>query len=260
MSTSHPFVIKYGGSLLEDEKHQLAFLKQVADLAKREHVILVHGGGKEITRALESSGIPTRFVGGRRFTDDATMAVVEKTLAEINSRIVAALKKAGAKPKGYSGKFRELMVGRRMKELGRVGQPAFVDGGVLEAILEKSRLPVFYTVASDSDGGSLNINADDFALALAVTSHARRLIFLTDTGGILDKEGRQISFITERDVDELIEDQTITGGMAVKAQACVEAIRQGVGRVDISKGIDALLDPEQSVDGTSFVQDDAKLN
>jgi acetylglutamate kinase len=260
VSLPHPVVIKYGGSLLDDDAHQAEFLKQVVELAKKERVVLVHGGGKEITRALDASGLPSRFVKGRRFTDEATMAIVEKTLAGINRRIVQFLKQAGVQAAGYSGKHQGLMVGRVMKELGRVGQPAFVDEGVLDGVLEETLLPVFYSVAADSEKRPLNMNADDFALAVAVTARARRLIFLTDAGGILDKKGRALRMLTEREVGELIADQTITGGMAVKAEACVEALRRGVGRVDISKGIEALLDPEKKVDGTSFIQDDTVRN
>lgn len=250
-----PVVIKYGGSLLEDAAHQTVFLSQVAKLPKfHRSVVLVHGGGKEITAALKAGGIQTRFVDGRRYTDDATMVVVDRVLAEINVRMVDALKNQGTNAKGFSGKWKQVMLAKPLPELGRVGEPKAVDQDKLKQILQAVDVPVFYSVAVGDDGRSLNINADDFAMAIAIACKAKRLIFLTDTGAILDKSGQTIELVTEKDVNRLIKDGTISGGMAVKAKACLEAVRKGVGRVDICKGIAGLVAAtEQSLGGTGFV-------
>lgn len=248
-------VIKYGGSLLEDASHQAVFLGQVARLPKVcRPIILVHGGGKEITQALESEAIPTRFVDGRRYTDEAAMAVVERVLAQINERIVRILKEQGADAKGFSGQWNRLMLAQPLPGLGRVGEPRQVNEDVLRQALGEAAIPVFYSVALGPDAKPLNINADDFAMALAIQGRARRLIFLTDTGAILDPSGKPIDLLTGKAVNALIADGMIRGGMAVKARACLEAVRKGVGRVDVCKGIDALAAAaDSSLGGTGFV-------
>ncbi len=237
------------------EAHQAAFLKEISRISKSgQSLLLVHGGGKEITKALETAGIPTRFVSGRRYTDEATMAVVDQVLAKINGRIVEILKSEGTSAKGFSGKWNQLMLAKPLTDLGRVGEPQDVREKILKQALGESKLPVFYSVAVDSDGKPLNINADDFAMALAIQCRAKRLIFLTDTGAILSKAGEPIHLITAKDVDALITDGTITGGMAVKARACLEAVQKGVGRVDICKTIQGLgTDRDESLTGTGFV-------
>jgi acetylglutamate kinase len=243
-------VVKYGGSLLEDAAHQEAFLKELASLAKRERIVLVHGGGKEITKAMEAAGLPAKFVDGRRYTDEKTMAVVEETLSLVNARIVAILKTHGVSAAGFSGRSENWMTADVMKALGRVGEPAAVRSETLRALLDKTELAVFYSVAQDAAGAPLNMNADDFALALAAAVSAERLVFLTDTGGILGKNGKRIERVTPEEAERLIADGTITGGMAVKARACVQALQKGVGQVDIAKGIGASPKERES---TSFV-------
>ncbi len=251
---SGPLVIKYGGSLLEDLVHREAFLKNVAALSKIRPLILVHGGGKEISRQMEAAGIKPRFVNGRRFTDADTMRVVEEALSGLNKHLVTQLVSDGADAKGFSGKTLALVRARVIsQELGLVGEPEAVNEAGLKTIISQTRLPVFYSVAGDSKGQSLNINADDFALAIAMACRSTRLIFLTDTGAILDKQKNPIPAIESGDVESLIADGTITGGMMIKARACVEALRKGVGRVDICKGIASLLNPSHPLEGTSFV-------
>jgi acetylglutamate kinase len=254
LDEKRPILIKYGGSLLEDPAHQDAFLAQVSDLSRREKVILVHGGGKEITHAMAEAGIVARFVQGRRFTDEATMAVVERVLSEINRRIVQSLLQKGVNAEGFSGRHRGLVKARAIPELGHVGEPIGVNQKAFEHLVSQSALPVFYSVAEDRTGSALNINADDFALALAVACRAQRLVYLTDTGGVLDPDGRLLESLTPLDVDALAEKKVITGGMLVKARACVSALNQGVGRVDIVKGIRYLLESgSSSAEGTVFI-------
>lgn len=257
---SKPIVIKYGGSLLEDPTHRTEFLRQLADLSKREKVVLVHGGGKEITRQMEKSGIQARFVNGRRFTDEATMVVVKAALSGLNRDIVSELNQHGANAHGHSGQDRHLLEASAVRELGRVGLPRMVDSEVLADIVRSEGLAVFYSVAEDIEGKPLNINADDFALALAVAIKARQLVFLTDTGGLLGPGGKVIQTITPAEADELIESEVVTGGMIVKVQACVRALEEGVGRVDIVKGIRHLLDSEKSPDGTIFIHPPERQN
>jgi acetylglutamate kinase len=252
MLDSNVIVIKYGGSLLEDPVHRADFLKDVAVLSQKNKVVLVHGGGKEISRALEKQGIPARFVNGLRLTDDATMVVVETVLGELNKSIVKQLTDLGARAEGYSGKSDHLLIASPVSELGRVGKPERVNIAVFGRVLAKRTLPVFYSVAEDSAGESLNMNADDFALALALACRASRLVFLTDSGGILDADKNQISKIDKAIADSLIQSGVITGGMIVKAQASVDAVEKGIGSVDITKNIKYLLADDSGSAVTSF--------
>jgi acetylglutamate kinase len=246
-------VIKYGGSLLEEPGHRSAFLKDVADLFKKQKLILVHGGGKEISRQMEKAGLAPRFIDGRRFTDERALTVVLEALAALNREIVVELRKNGASADGYSGQIDHLLECGPIPGLGRVGKPRQVNAKALENILSQPVLPVFYPIGEDATRQPLNINADDFAQALAVGCRARRLVFLTDTGGVMDRQGRVISTILPEDVETLARKQIITGGMLVKARACVDALRQGVGFVDIVKGIRYLLEAAQApADGTEF--------
>src|ERR1051326_5624473 len=139
-------VIKYGGSLLEEPGHRSAFLKDVSALSKKQKLIVVHGGGKEISRQMEEAGIQPRFVGGRRFTDEATMTVVRKALAGLNKEIVAELSRLGAKPQGGSGLDHHLLKAESIAELGRVGTPRQVNSTVLHGLLADNHLPVLYSV------------------------------------------------------------------------------------------------------------------
>jgi acetylglutamate kinase len=247
-------VIKYGGSLLEEPGHRSAFLKDVAALSKKQALILVHGGGREISRQMEESGIKPRFVDGRRYTDEKVLTVVQKALSGLNQEIVSELSRLGAKAKGGCGLDQHLLMAEPVAALGRVGLPRQVNSIVLQSLLSNGNLPVLYSIGEDANHAPLNINADDFAQAVAVACHAKRLVFLTDTGGVLDAGGKLIPQILPGDVDQLEKKKVITGGMLVKAKACVDALKDGVGSVDIVKGIKYLLDPGRTQpEGTVFV-------
>ncbi len=245
-------VIKYGGSLLEEAGHRHAFLKDAAALSKKKNLILVHGGGKEISRQMEEAGIKPRFVDGRRFTNEAVLALVQKALSGLNMEIVSELTRLGAKAKGGSGLDHHLIMAEPIAELGRVGVPRQVNSIVLQSLLADGNLPVLYSIAEDAKHAPLNINADDFAQAIAVAVHAERLVFLTDSGGVLDAEGQLIPRLLPSELVYLEEKKVITGGMLVKAKACADALKDGVGSVDIVKGIKYLLEPGTSPEGTVF--------
>lgn len=249
-----PIVVKYGGSLLDDAAQQTALLARLADAWKAElPLVLVHGGGKEISRQMEAAGLTPRFVNGRRYTDDAAMAVVETALARLNADIVKQLSTLGVRAHGVSGRTQHVVEATAQAELGRVGLPHHVDAARLNELLAMEGLPVFYSVAEDAAHHPLNVNADDFALEIAVACRAQDLIFLTDTGGILDKEGTLLEALTPLDVNRLIEKGTIHGGMKVKAESCLDALRRGVKRVRIGKML-RVSGSTLSVDaGTGFV-------
>ena len=252
-------VIKYGGSLLEDPVHRKEFFTAVVSLAKKEKVVLVHGGGKEISKAFEEKGIPTVFKQGLRVTaNEEAMAVLEAVLKDINQRIVQELKGLGVEAKGYSGKSRQVMLAHVINEdeLGLVGLPFDVKPDILESIVAESSLPVFYSVATDESGRTLNINADEFAWKMAVSypGQAKRLVFLTDSGGVI-QDGKLLNKISAYQVQDLVDSKVITGGMIVKAFACRDAIVAGVPQVDIAKGIRISKQTgELEIEGTSFVK------
>jgi len=248
-------IIKYGGSLLDDAAQQAQLLDQIAAGAGAGlPLVLVHGGGKEISRQMEKAGLTPKFVDGRRFTDEATMNVVEKALGELNAHIVRELARRGVRARGLSGRMNHVVEATAQVELGRVGLPTQVDGAQLSALLKLDGLPVFYSVAEDTAHQPLNVNADDFALELAVACRADDLIFLTDTGGILDAEGKRLDLLTPSAVDRLIEKGTIHGGMKVKAESCLDALRRGVGRVRIGKMVRFSGGALTLEAGTGFVQ------
>lgn len=243
MSKKSPWVVKFGGSLLSDEAARRGFLAQAAKLAKRQPLVLVHGGGPEINAALEQMSVKSVWVDGRRVTDDAAMRVVEMVLSgEVNKRLVGELSTLKTRAVGLSGRDGGLLAAAPVAGLGRVGAPTKADAGALKALLAAGFVPVVSPVASDGKGGALNVNADEAAAALAVALKAARLVYLTDVAGVLDAGKKTIPLIrVKQDLEELIQAGIITGGMIPKTRSCRDALRKGVGEVDIIDGRAGLL-------------------
>lgn len=252
---SGPIVIKYGGSLLDNLDKQKIFLDRISAECKvgKNKIILVHGGGKEISRQMENAGLKPKFINGRRYTDAKTMDVVSDALIKLNNSIVEQIKMLGVDAKGYSGQQNHWLKSNPMKELGQVGVPERADKQLLQPLLEATTLPVFYSVGEDSEGNKLNINADDFAMILALGLEARKLIFLTDAGGVLDKAGVLIPQINPAGAERLIMNGTITDGMAVKIRACLQAISEGISEVNIGQSIASDAQGLHVVNGTVIV-------
>lgn len=239
-----PTVIKLGGSVLDKsirqrklDKLTRSFLKTVISLNKKEPVILVHGGGAEITRALEKSGVKTQFVDGLRYTDEKTIEIVEMVLAgRINKEIVNKINFLGGKAVGLSGKDGKMITAEKIKKLGLVGKPKSVDKSPLELLMKAGIIPVVSSVAADANGKTLNLNADSVASALACVLKAQRLIFLTDVPGVLDGKGKKIKKIKIKDISALVKKGIISRGMLPKIDSCLEAVRKGVKRVIVTDG------------------------
>lgn len=240
--TQKPCIIKTGGELLADPKIRKAILRGLILKAKKGPVLFVHGGGPQIEKDLTKNKIPVRFKGGRRVTSQAGMRVVEKTLSgEVNKSLVGELNQKGISAVGLSGRDGGLVKGKPIPGLGRAAKPIKVSPQLVRDLLKSGHMPVLSSVASDFKGHPVNINADDFASALAVALKAKNLIFLTDTNGVLDKEGRRIPKLSVRHIPVLIQKGVIKGGMIPKVQSAKNAISKGVGEVDIlngTKGID----------------------
>jgi len=233
----HPVVVKLGGSAMEDPVSTEACLKSVAALNKlRVPLVLVHGGGKAIDRAMAEAGLTPKKVAGRRYTDEATLKIVVHVLKdEINLDLEAKLRDLSA----AAFSVQDVLFGERLTltgedgqpvDLGRVGKITGVDSRVLKAFLRDGELPIIPSLARDSDGKWLNINADTAASAVAGALKADKAIFLTDTPGVLRDQNDPNSLIpllNEREARELITSGVIDGGMVPKVEACFEALDAG---------------------------------
>ncbi|WP_193337194.1 acetylglutamate kinase [Devosia beringensis] len=245
-------VVKYGGHAMGDAKLGQAFARDIA-LLKQSKVnpIVVHGGGPQIALMLKNLGIESKFEGGLRVTDKRTMEVVEMVLAgSINKEIVALINAEGEWAIGLCGKDGNMVFAKRAEktvkdpgsniervlDLGFVGEPVEVDRTLLDLLARSELIPVIAPVAPGRDGNTYNINADTFAGAIAGSLGAKRLLFLTDVPGVLDKSGTLIPELSVREAKELIADGTISGGMIPKVETCFAALEDGVEGVVILNG------------------------
>ena len=237
-------VVKYGGSAMLDQTLKENVIKDVVLLKLVGFKpIIVHGGGKEISRWVEKVGMEARFVNGLRVTDKDTMEVAEMVLAKVNQERVTLIQALGVKAVGISGKDCGLLkVEKKMpdgQDIGFVGNIKKVEPKILYDLLEKDFLPVVFPVGYDEDFNTYNINADDAACAIAESVHAEKLAFLTDIEGVYKDKDDPDTLISELRVSEareLISQGYVGGGMIPKLQNCIDAIEEGVSRVHILDG------------------------
>lgn len=235
-------VIKYGGNAMLGDEFKWSVMRDLTWLRFIGiKVVLVHGGGPEISQTLKRMGIESRFVGGLRYTDAETAEVVRMVLAgKVNKELVHMLGAMGAKSVGLCGIDGNLLLcEKESEELGFVGKIAGVNTGIIEDCLDKGYLPVVSTVGYDNEGNIYNVNADTAASAIAGALKAESLILMTDIRGLLrDKEDENslIKKVYVSDIPSLIKEGIISGGMIPKVNCCKEAIRKGVGRVFITDG------------------------
>ena len=245
-------VIKYGGNAMGDNSLAKAFASDVT-LIRQSNInpVVIHGGGPQIGKMLEKLGIKSEFRGGLRVTDQATMEIVEMVLAgKINKEIVQAINSEGGNSVGLCGKDGNMVIAERLEksimnpnskleekvDLGLVGSASSVNIDLLKILLKESLIPVVAPIAPGKSGDTFNINADTFAGVIAGALDAKRLLFLTDVSGVLDKDGILIPQLTTSDAQKLISNGTITGGMIPKVETCISAIKQGVEGVAILNG------------------------
>jgi acetylglutamate kinase len=241
-------VLKLGGELLEEPPDLSRVARGIAALAARTSLVVVHGGGKEIDAALATAGIARRQVDGLRITDEATLDVVVAVLAgSINTRLVAAARRAGARAVGLTGADAAVAVVRRAPpvtsvagprvDLGLVGLPSGSDTPeLLLDLMAGGYVPVVACIGATRTGRLLNVNADTLASHLAAIVGASRLVIAGGTPGVLDEAGQTIPRLTPHEAARLVRAGTANKGMVAKLNACRGAIAGGVGDVIIANG------------------------
>jgi acetylglutamate kinase len=239
-------VIKYGGNAMVDEKLKRSFARDVVLLKLvGMHPVIVHGGGPQINEMLARLGKEGSFIQGMRVTDKETMDIVEMVLgAHVNKDIVSLINNAGGLAVGLTGRDGGLIRARKLQmivdgkplDLGQVGDVESVDPRVISTLEMEGFIPVVAPIGYGEDGQAYNINADLVAGKLATVLNAEKLILMTNTAGILDKNEQLLTGVTPGDIDRLIEDGTVFGGMLPKISSALDAARSGVNSVHIIDG------------------------
>ncbi len=245
-------VIKYGGHAMVDEQLKEDFAR---DITLMKYVglnpVVVHGGGPQINLVLEQMGIQSKFIRGMRLTDAPTMDVVEMVLGgKVNKEIVAQINRQGGKAVGLSGKDSCLIMAKKLKLLhqtdidkppeiidpGMVGEVTKINPELINTLAKEGFIPIIAPVGVGINGETYNINADLVAGRIATALSAGRLILLTDVDGVMDKDGGLISTINASTIKQMIQDQSLSGGMIPKIECALEALKNGVEKVPIING------------------------
>ncbi len=246
------FVIKYGGHAMGDQRLAEIFARDIV-LMKQVGInpVVVHGGGPQIAKMLERLAVKSEFIDGLRVTDAATVEIVEMVLSgTINKQIVTAINRAGGTAIGLSGKDGGLIQATKVRrtkrdvesniekilDLGFVGEPSEINPDILDSLDQGGIIPVIAPIGVGAGGETYNINADTAAGAIAAAIGAARLLMLTDVPGVLDKSGDLITDITLSDLNKLLDDGTISGGMIPKLETCKMAVEDGVDAAVIIDG------------------------
>lgn len=237
-------VIKYGGSAMTSDEIKVNVIKDVTLLKLVGFKpIIVHGGGKDISRWVEKAGMEARFINGLRVTDAETMEIAEMVLGRVNKNLVQLVEKLGVKACGISGKDGHLLEVRKRfsegQDIGYVGEITHVDPTILLDLLEKDFLPIVAPIGLDENYDTYNINADDAACAVAKAVEAEKLAFLTDIEGLyrnINDKSSFISRLSSAEARKLCEDGIVGGGMLPKLSGCIDAVENGVKNVHILDG------------------------
>lgn len=247
------FVIKLGGEVIPNKDvidsvaKDLSFLRMV-DI----HPVIVHGGGKEITNAMNRYGKKPKFIEGLRVTDKETIGIVGDVLSDINGRIVSKLNEHGNNAIGLSGKSKRIFhASVSNPKLGLVGKIEGVNAKAVHDAVEKGYIPVIIPLGFGNGGETLNINADTAASELAIELNASKLIVMTNVAGVMNRKNKLISSLTIKEAKQLIKTKTISGGMIPKLSACINAIGCSVKKAHIVKATKhAILEEILTVKGT----------
>lgn len=237
-------VVKYGGSAMIDEELKREVIQDVVLLKLVGfRPIIVHGGGKEISRWVDKAGKETEFVGGLRVTDKETIEIAQMVLGKVNKDLVANVQTLGVQAAGISGMDGGMLKVEKKyvdgRDIGYVGDIKSVDTKILQDLMEQDFLPIVYPIGMDENGDAYNINADEAASAIATALKAEKLAYLSDVEGVRMDPEDPASVISELYVDEaekLVEEGVVQGGMLPKIRNCIEALKDGVSRIHIMDG------------------------
>lgn len=245
-------VIKYGGNAMVDEALKQGFARDIV-LMKLVGMnpVVVHGGGPQIGNMLEQIGKESQFVKGMRVTDSETMDIVEMVLGgQVNKDIVNLINQQGGHAVGLTGKDGSLITARKMRfendapemntseiiDIGHVGEVESIDASIVHMLMKGDFIPVIAPIGVCEDGQSYNINADIVAGKIAIALNAEKLMLLTNTPGVLDKDNKLLTGLTANQVQELIDNETIYGGMLPKIDCAIDAVKSGVQTAQIIDG------------------------
>lgn len=239
-------VIKYGGAAVDQSGIEKSILEDVMFMNYAGmRPVIVHGGGPFISKMMKKAGIEPKFINGRRYTDERSIDIIDKSLRIINRKIVSGMKRLGAKAFGLSGRENDLIRVKKMKlagsaepsqDLGYVGEVTSVDTTVIKRLVRDNIIPVVYPLGVGRDGNTYNVNADDVACEIAKALNAEKFVLLTNVPGILkDKDNLSTLYhsLKVAEVERLIKRGIINGGMIPKAEACMKVVRGGVKKAHI---------------------------
>lgn len=231
-------LVKLGGTLLDEEASRSRLAAEIARLAERHELTVVHGGGKQMTRYLAERGVESKFVRGLRVTTpEVTDALLKVFAGSVNHQLVGSLVAAGAAAVGLTGLDSRIATAEQLDpELGAVGRIVSADGRLLKHLIAGRFLPVVACVAGGRDGEVFNVNADSMAVAIATAMQVDVLIFLTDVPGVRGGGDKVLPVLSPSDCRRLIEQGIATGGMEAKLNAALDALANGVGRIVIAPG------------------------
>lgn len=247
-------IVKLGGRSVESPSGRAELAKRLATLRQRTKIVVVHGGGAQVTSALAAAGIQARFVDGLRVTDEKTLEVAEPIFTQIGKTIADALTRAGAPAVALTGRDAHLVQGVvKDPALGRVGTVTKIDADLLRHLVFNGITPVVGPIAVDAHG-ALNVNADEVASAVAKALGAKDLLLLTDVPAVKNELGRAIPVLTPADAQQLIASGVASGGMIPKITGALDALKAGVMRVRVldDSGLTALAEDKPA--GTLFVE------
>ena len=231
-------VIKYGGNVFIDRNIFNNFIQDISVLNKLGlSIVVIHGGGPRIKRELDKSNIQSKFIRGLRVTDEKIVNIVENVLIDFNNDIVDSLKKRGTEAISINTKKNNVIeIVPESKELGFVGKPNKINNEIIKNVLEKNMVPIISPLGLGKNNQTYNINGDTAAGAIAKSLKARRLILMTNIEGVLDKEKKLIEEVSSSKILQMVNNETITGGMIPKINTCLDAVNNGVTGVVIVDG------------------------
>jgi acetylglutamate kinase len=231
-------LVKLGGTLLDSAETRARLAREIAAFAQSAEVVVVHGGGKQMTRYLSERGIESRFVSGLRVSTPEVIDALLKVLAgTVNQELVAAFASSGARPVGLTGLDGGISIAEQLSpELGAVGKPVRSNPELLDLLCSNGYLPVVACLGGGANGEIYNVNADQMAISCAAAFRADRLFFLTDVDGVRDGSGKIAPILTPSRIDELVANGTASGGMQAKLESAKAALACGVGEIVIAPG------------------------